>query len=52
MNILVLMLPLAITLGTGFLIAFLVAMNTGQFDDLETPAQRILDDEKEGERKS
>ncbi len=46
MNVLILMLPLAITLGAGFLIAFLAAMSDGQFDDLETPAHRILNDEK------
>ncbi|HAG90998.1 MAG TPA: cbb3-type cytochrome oxidase assembly protein CcoS [Bdellovibrionales bacterium] len=52
MNILVLMLPIAITLGAGFLMAFLAAMNSGQFDDLETPAQRMLDDERKGEKQS
>lgn len=43
------MLPIAITLGAGFLLAFLAAFNSGQFEDLETPAHRILnDDKKEG----
>lgn len=50
MNILILILPIAITLGAGFLLAFLAAMSKGQFDDLETPPHRILDDELKGER--
>lgn len=39
------MLPLALTLGAGFLLAFLAAYNSGQFEDLETPAHRILKDD-------
>ncbi|WII73654.1 cbb3-type cytochrome oxidase assembly protein CcoS [Bdellovibrio sp. 22V] len=49
MNILVLMIPMAILLGVGFVSAFLWATSKGQFDDLETPAHRIL--EKDSERK-
>ncbi|MFP5519722.1 MAG: cbb3-type cytochrome oxidase assembly protein CcoS [Bdellovibrionia bacterium] len=47
MNILVLMIPMALLLGFGFVMAFMWATNKGQFDDLETPAHRILNDEKE-----
>jgi cbb3-type cytochrome oxidase maturation protein len=36
-----LVLPLALVLGAGFLIAFLWATRQGQFDDLETPAIRL-----------
>lgn len=52
MNVIVLMLPLAITLGAGFLLAFLAALNADQFEDLETPAHRMLSDDKEGDERS
>ena len=42
MSILVLMIPMALLLGFGFLMAFLWATSEGQFDDVETPAHRIL----------
>lgn len=42
MSILVLMIPMALILGFGFLAAFLWATSRGQFDDIETPAYRIL----------
>ena len=50
MNILVLMIPIALLLGVGFVSAFLWAADQGQFEDTETPAFRILenDEEKEG----
>lgn len=44
MNILVLMIPMALILGFGFTAAFLWATSHGQFDDVETPAHRILQD--------
>lgn len=47
MNILILMIPMALVLGLGFVIAFLWATSKGQFDDLETPAHRILKDDNE-----
>ncbi|QDK38397.1 cbb3-type cytochrome oxidase assembly protein CcoS [Bdellovibrio sp. NC01] len=47
MNILFLMIPMALLLGVGFVSAFLWATSKGQFDDLETPAHRILKDENE-----
>lgn len=50
MNILTLMIPMALLLGFGFVAAFLWAANHGQFDDMETPAHRILDQE-DNERK-
>jgi cbb3-type cytochrome oxidase maturation protein len=42
MNIIYLLMPLALGLGAGFLIAFLKASRDGQFDDLETPRHRIF----------
>ena len=51
MNILILMVPMALLLGAGFVAAFFWATSQGQFDDLETPAHRMLDEDK-NERKS
>lgn len=45
MSVLTIMLPLAFLLAAGALIAFVRAAREGQFDDLETPAIRMLDDE-------
>lgn len=42
MNIIYLLLPVAILLGGGFLAAFIWGASQGQYDDLETPAHRIL----------
>ncbi|SKB29850.1 cbb3-type cytochrome oxidase assembly protein CcoS [Daejeonella lutea] len=55
MNILYLLIGCSILLALGFLAAFFWAVNTGQNDDMETPAMRILfkedvPEEKEGER--
>ncbi|MBK9321525.1 MAG: cbb3-type cytochrome oxidase assembly protein CcoS [Bdellovibrionaceae bacterium] len=47
MNILILMIPMAFALGLGFVAAFMWAASKGQFDDLETPAHRILEDNNE-----
>jgi cbb3-type cytochrome oxidase maturation protein len=39
--------PLALLLSFAFLIAFIYSARKGQFDDLETPAHRMLiDDER------
>jgi cbb3-type cytochrome oxidase maturation protein len=46
MNIIFVLLPLALLLGLGFLIAFIRASMQGQYDDLETPAHRILLDKE------
>ena len=42
MNILLLAIPLALGLGAFFVISFFWAVKQGDFDDLETPAHRIL----------
>ena len=39
--------PLALVLGGGAVWAFIRATRAGQFDDLETPAHRILADDEE-----
>jgi len=42
MNVVYILLPIALLLGTGFLVAFIKMSLEGQYDDLETPAHRIL----------
>lgn len=52
MNVIWFLLPIAILLGTTFLVAFIIAARNGQYDDLETPAHRmLLDDSSSTERK-
>lgn len=52
MNIIYFLLPLALGLGLGFMVAFIFSSKNGQFDDLETPAHRmLLDDEIKVEMK-
>ena len=57
MNVLVYLIPLALALGALGLAAFLWAMKTGQFDDLDGAAWRAIadddlpDDEDKSKRK-
>lgn len=48
MNILLLLIPAALILGVFGLAAFLWAMKSGQFDDLDGAANRILYDDEPG----
>ncbi|HEX7008670.1 MAG TPA: cbb3-type cytochrome oxidase assembly protein CcoS [Phycisphaeraceae bacterium] len=53
MTVLYLVIPLALVLVAVALAAFAWALRDGQFDDLHTPAVRILHDEEDaGEDKS
>jgi cbb3-type cytochrome oxidase maturation protein len=45
MNILFFIIPLSALIAAVGVAAFLLANRNGQFDDLETPAYRILDDD-------
>jgi cbb3-type cytochrome oxidase maturation protein len=45
MNILIILIPLALGLGALGLAAFLWAMNSRQFDDVEGAGWRIIHDE-------
>lgn len=49
MTSLVFLIPIALLLGLGGLAAFFWAMRSGQFDDLDGAANRILIDEDEDE---
>jgi cbb3-type cytochrome oxidase maturation protein len=42
MNIIYLLVPLALSISAGAVVAFAWAVRRGQLDDLETPALRIL----------
>ena len=45
MSVLLYLIPLALGLGLAGLFAFLWALRSGQFDDLDGAAQRILFDD-------
>ncbi|HWQ39219.1 MAG TPA: cbb3-type cytochrome oxidase assembly protein CcoS [Burkholderiales bacterium] len=45
MDILYLLVPLSVALAFAIGAAFLWSVRSGQFDDLEGPAHRILDDD-------
>ena len=46
MEILKALIPIALLLGLFFVVLFIWAARSGQFDDLDTPSQRmLLDDE-------
>lgn len=45
MSILFLMIPVSLFLVFGFLILFLWSNNNGQFDDLESPPHKMLENE-------
>jgi cbb3-type cytochrome oxidase maturation protein len=45
MSVLLYLIPLALGLGLAGLLAFLWALRSGQFDDLDGAAQRILFDD-------
>ena len=47
MNILFALIPLAIALLVAAICAFFWAVRSGQFDDLDTPAVRILLDDED-----
>ncbi len=44
MNALLYLLPIAVALGAVFVILFVMAVRSGQFDDLDDPPERILHD--------
>jgi cbb3-type cytochrome oxidase maturation protein len=50
MTVLIYLIPIAIGLGLLGLAAFMWSLRSGQFDDLEGAAHRVLFDEDEDER--
>lgn len=51
MTIIFLLIPLSILIASAFLIAFVWAVRSGQYEDTCTPSMRVLLDEPEGGRK-
>jgi len=51
MEIIFLLIPLSLVLVGGIVWAFFWAVRSGQFDDLEGPAHRILMDDDDAPRK-
>lgn len=47
MGVLIYLLPIAVLMGLAGLLAFFWSVRAGQFDDMEGPAWRILDDDDE-----
>jgi cbb3-type cytochrome oxidase maturation protein len=45
MSVIFLLIPLSIVIATGFLLAFLWAVTSGQYEDTNTPSLRVLLDE-------
>jgi cbb3-type cytochrome oxidase maturation protein len=45
MDILFLLIPLSVVLAVAIGVAFWMAVDSGQFDDLEAPAIRVLADD-------
>lgn len=52
MNILLLLIPVALLLGFAGLAAFIWALRSGQFEDLDGAAVRILIDDEDGSPES
>ena len=49
MSVIYLLLPIASLLAAGGVAAFIWAVRRGQFDDLDTPAVRMLHDDEDEE---
>ncbi|MGA2253076.1 MAG: cbb3-type cytochrome oxidase assembly protein CcoS [Thermoguttaceae bacterium] len=49
MSVIYILLPVASLLAAGGIAAFIWAVRRGQFDDLDTPAVRMLHDEEDEE---
>ena len=47
MNVVLILIPIALVLGLGGLGAFMWALRSGQFDDLDGAAMRILDEDED-----
>ncbi len=42
MEIIYFLMPIALLLGSAFVVAFVLAASSGQYDDLETPKHKIF----------
>jgi cbb3-type cytochrome oxidase maturation protein len=46
MEVMIIMIPISLLLGLGFVVWFIWANKAGQYDDLDTPAHKILFDDR------
>jgi cbb3-type cytochrome oxidase maturation protein len=46
MSVIFLLIPLSIVVAGGFLIAFIWAVRSGQYEDTTTPSMRVLTEEQ------
>lgn len=46
MSVLYIMIPAALVLGISALVAFILSLRGGQYDDLDTPPARMLFDDE------
>ena len=46
MSVIIILLSISVCIAGGFLVAFLWSINDGQFDDQQSPAQRLLFENK------
>lgn len=46
MNILLVLIPISVLIAAFFVACFILSSKRGQFDDLETPAFRMLSEDK------
>ena len=46
MSVIIILIIIGATIATGFLVAFLWAVRSGQYDDTVSPSVRMLFDEK------
>lgn len=52
MNIIFYIIPLAVALGAFFIILFIWATKSGQYDDMDTPAYKILIEDQTSNNKN
>ncbi len=46
MTVIILLISISLLVATGFLVAYIWAVGSGQYDDESTPAMRILFDDE------
>jgi len=46
MSVIYIVFPLALLIAVGWIVAYVWASRSGQFDDMDTPAMRALHDEE------
>ena len=50
MDVIVILLPLSVSIAAVFLVMFVRAVRSGQYDDLDDAARRVLDDDERAGR--